>query len=103
MSKLIDPSAIQLCRHNAAGVCEHCRRPCEAGHVHHIFPKSMGGSRRVDIACNLIFLDATCHTIAHQGNLPRATLLEIVARRDRMTPDAIQDRVWAIQRGEATS
>jgi hypothetical protein len=56
-------------------------------HQHHVVPKGAGGP---DIKENLITLDAENHTKAHNGQISRDALWEIVARREGKTVEEIR-------------
>ena len=44
----------------AGGVCERCRsRPAEQ--IHHRRPRGMGGTKKPDVASNLVHICARCH------------------------------------------
>ena len=49
---------------------------------------------------NLIQLCVVCHTKAHNGQIKRAQLWEIIARREGLTAEQVEDRVKRIRRGE---
>ena len=86
-----------LAEFRAKLVCEHCGRaiigPAEP---HHWKPKGMGGGSRLDIRCNLIALDSRCHRMAEDGNIPRETILAIIAQREGMLQDEVQAEIWRL-------
>lgn len=49
--------------------CEVCSKP--AVDIHHIQPKGMGGSKRLDGEENLIVLCRDCHNQAHESKLSK--------------------------------
>ena len=48
--------------------CYICHRTDETYHIHHLIPRSRGGTNDID---NLVYLCATCHRYAHQDNLEK--------------------------------
>lgn len=95
MTRIIDEKLLKAVR--AREQCERCGR---RGFVQaaHVFGKGMGGWRRYDIAINLIGLCVVCHQRHHYGILATENLLEIVARRERTTPQAIREKIWRLRR-----
>jgi hypothetical protein len=79
--------------------CEFCGRSGEHMEAHHFwFFRGIGGGSRLDHRYNLIALCRgwdeygrywSCHEAAQGGLIPRNMLLEIVARREGVTPEAI--------------
>ena len=95
--KVIDERLLDEFR--AAARCELCGRPTPNGaHPHHLSARGMGGGARVDVRANLMALCYLCHRIAHDGNVSRRSLLEIVAKREGCSVQAILDEVWKWQR-----
>jgi hypothetical protein len=92
--KVIDP--VLLAEFAKPGRCEFCGRSCPSGRdPAHIFSRGAG---RVDIACNLVSLCRHCHSMSHAGEVPtRRDLMCIAAMREKMTPEAIRDRVWRLR------
>ena len=72
-----------------ATACEWCgrRRPCDP---HHLWPRGLGGGRRLDVPANLIALCRPCHDDAHAGRIRRNDLVAIVARREGMRQQQIR-------------
>ena len=93
--KIIDD--VLLLAFRLKGICEWCKR---RGGVdpHHLFARGLGGGHRLDIEINLISLCRTCHDAVHMGSIMRCDLLAIVARRERMTQDAILDAIRDLKR-----
>jgi hypothetical protein len=77
--------------------CELCGRNggCQP---HHLFSKGMGGARRFDIRINLIAVCAWCHVLVHTGEIERADLLLLVAKREKTTQDAIEREIYRLRR-----
>lgn len=79
--------------------CEWCRRRIGGpAHPHHLWAKGMGGGNRMDIRINLIALDAHCHQVVHNGEIPRDALLVMVAAREKTSVEEIYEKIWEIQR-----
>lgn len=57
--------------------CEICG--CKAVDIHHIEPKGLGGSKKLDKAENLIALCRLCHMRAHNLKEPYLTKEELFA------------------------
>lgn len=81
--------------------CEWCRAiGAVAAHwgcdPHHILSRGAG---RVDIAENIVSLCRVCHGNNHAGNSPYPfDLLELAAKREGTTPEAIVAKVQKIRR-----
>lgn len=81
-------------------------RPCEIcgarppSDPEHVFPRGLGDANRLDIRINLVSLCRACHTRAHSGHgePTRGQLKALVARRERMSVEAVQEQIWAYQR-----
>ena len=86
-----------LAEFRAKRVCEHCGRaiigPAEP---HHWKPKGMGGGSRIDARVNLASLCRRCHQMAEDGNIPRETILAIIAQREGMLQDEVQAEIWRL-------
>lgn len=60
-------------------LCEVCKiKACD---VHHIEPKQRGGSKLKDNIYNLIALCRSCHLKAHNNELSKELLKEIILKR----------------------
>ncbi len=100
--KIVDASALQVCRDRFR--CEHCQRrgPVDAAHV---YACGMGSGGRVDHRLNLVAACRLCHTASHAGGEPtRETLLAIVAKREGVTVAVIVawiDLVRRLPKGSA--
>lgn len=82
---------------STAGPCGWCRRWAEFRHCHHLQRGLMGGGK-IDLSFNLIGLCWRCHQSLHQGGIPAPSqLLGRVARRERLSPRKIQDRLLLIR------
>lgn len=77
-----DPKAVKLARKDR---CEYCGRPA-SGEPHHLRPRSLGGR---DAKENLIQLCPDCHLRAHSGLISPRALMEIVARREGVSPEEV--------------
>lgn len=85
--RLVDPVAIKTAR---KPYCEVCGRPTY-GEPHHIITRGAGGP---DHKYNLIQLCAICHYgKIPSGKLSRRFLFEIVARRERVTVEEVEDTI----------
>lgn len=70
--------------------CEFCLRSCSPD-PHHLASKGAG---RVDAAFNIAGLCRHCHSRSHAGHAPhKSDLLQLVAMRERTTPEAITEAV----------
>lgn len=97
--RIISKGTLDLFRGRAQ--CEFCgerlRRASEAAHI---FSRGAG---RLDITVNLCALGGPwccgCHHKSHQGGEPtREQLLELVGRREGVTPASIELAVYALRR-----
>ena len=77
-------------------MCEWCGK--ERGHPHHIWAKGMGGGGTLDVRINLMTLCISHHDDVHNGKIRRWELLELVAKRERTTPEAIVDEINRLRR-----
>jgi len=79
---------------------ERCERCWSRNGIqpHHLFSRGLGGAWRFDIRVNLIALCLVCHTSVHNGCIDREELLAIVAKREKTTPQAIQEQIWHLRR-----
>lgn len=93
--KIIDPALMKKIREQIQ--CERCCR-FDMIFPHHLFCRGMGGARRFDILINLIGLCVWCHQAFHNGRIDREELLAIVAKREKTTPEAIQEEIWRLRR-----
>ncbi len=95
MTRIIDEKLLKRTRERQQ--CERCGR---RGFVQaaHVFGKGFGGWRRYDIPENTLALCVVCHTRVHAGLIDVDNLLEIVARREKTTPGAIQELIWRLRR-----
>ncbi len=93
--KVIDNRLLRLFREKER--CERCGRQSVV-QPHHILGRGYESCRRLDVAINLIALDGICHDRVHWGRISRENLLEIVARREQMTVDAILTEIYRLRR-----
>lgn len=77
--------------------CEWCKKPAKCD-PHHVFAKGMGGGGRLDVRVNLVALCRVCHTLTHAGEIARYDLLAIIAVREGMLQDKIEEEVWRLRR-----
>jgi 5-methylcytosine-specific restriction endonuclease McrA len=77
------------------GYCELCGRADMECGVHHIITKASGGA---DSRCNLVCLCAVCHTAAHAGNITKEQLWAIVAAREGMTAEQVEQEARRLAR-----
>lgn len=93
--RIIDEDALDECRERWR--CERCGKPTPSGcEPHHIFTRGAG---RLDIRCNLIGLCRACHPeVQEGGKAARDECLLIVARRERMSIEDIEDIVNSLRR-----
>jgi hypothetical protein len=68
--------------------CELCGRSDARLEVHHVITRGAGGP---DDPCNLVCLCAFCHREVHDGNIARDKLWRVIARRERSTPEEVQE------------
>lgn len=95
MHRVVDLDAIRTAHKN---YCEACHRygPTEA---HHVVTRGAGGP---DHPLNLVALcKASCHRRAHSGWLSKQRLFAIIGQREKMSPEAVEERVREMQRGES--
>lgn len=78
-------------------MCEYCGKPSlNPPDVHHLFSRGAGW---VDIRCNLIALDRTCHQLNHAGKEPMALHLAMkIAEREKIVVADIEAVVMLIRR-----
>jgi hypothetical protein len=80
--------------------CEHCLQPAFCTlEVHHLRGKGMGGWSRFDVKENLISLCRACHQAYHDGRIPKEHLLAIVARRERLTVEELEEKLRRLSDG----
>lgn len=88
--KIIDKEL--LAEFHRRGLCERCRQRRKT-EPHHVFGRGVGGGTRLDIRLNLLALCHDCHRLYHDGKVPRAELVAIVAAREKLTTDEVIDHV----------
>lgn len=95
--KVIDED--ELDRHRGPGRCEVCGKPVGNRDAHHVRARGLAGGSRVDVPWNLLAACRTCHTRLHYSGKPsRAELLAIVARREGVSVEEIEDEINLILR-----
>lgn len=69
-------------------ICEVCGEYAEKGHHRHHIRHRVGNHKEIDLDIkeNLICLCWECHAKVHNGTIKRWQLIEIVARREGLTP-----------------
>jgi hypothetical protein len=81
-----------LAEFRSPGYCEKCFLPCFWGRdPHHLFGRGMGGGKRFDYRLFLLSLCRFCHDDAHAGKITRAELVAIVAAREGVTAEFIEE------------
>jgi hypothetical protein len=97
--KLVDEAALD--RFRGPGLCDWCRKPVRSRDAHHVMTKGAG---RVDHPWNTAALCTTfsggdnCHATFHDGNILRADLMAVVAKREGVLQDDIEGLVYLIRR-----
>lgn len=88
-----------LARFRMTGRCELCLRP-QATEPHHWFwRKGHGGGGHLDMRENLMSLCRQCHDRIHfTGRPSRAALLMLVALREGLTVEELEERLYAMRR-----
>ena len=77
--RIDDPKAIKRVREQSKGFSEYCGTFSPPLHIHHIKSKGSGGNDTPD---NLISLCFICHHMAHNVEIAKDRLKEIVRRRE---------------------
>lgn len=79
-------------------ICEYCGEYAESGHHRHHIRHRVGNHKEIDLDIkeNLICLCGKCHTMAHIGRIKRWQLIEIVARREGITPQQVCETIGLI-------
>lgn len=104
--KIIDKGLLQ--EFSGPGKCEICQKDCRRREPHHVRCRGMGGGSRLDIAINLIavgghvngFPECPCHRLAQEGNISKASVLEIIGKREKLTPEEIEGTVNRLLRSD---
>ena len=82
--------------------CELCKRrlaPGEPGIPHHVNPRGHGGGSRLDVALNILTSCWQCHgDKAHDGNRAKQEGMEIIAYREGLLPEQVQEAIWRLLR-----
>jgi hypothetical protein len=100
--KIIDE--ILLDEFRGPGRCEYCGKMVKNTEPHHLWTRGFGGGSRLDIRINIIALCSTfaggdsCHHKAHNGRIKRQELLAIVAAREGVTPEWIEEEIYRLRR-----
>ena len=79
-----------------APYCEICGTS-DSLYNHHYFSRGAGGPSH---KLNRLTLCLVCHTKCHTGQISRARQVEIIARREDMTPDDVEAKLYAMRRGD---
>lgn len=96
---IIDEAVLDIFRRKK--FCELCRKYFRDGlHPHHVFERGMGGWRRFDVEINLCGLCWKCHGLYHSGKIERAAILAVVAAREGLTAQVLEEKILALRRGE---
>jgi hypothetical protein len=86
------------------GRCFLCNKKCRIREPEHWYCRGSGGGARLDISINLLAVGSTrhyqcqCHTLVHQGNISKLTVLEVIAVREQLEPEFIQETIWHLLR-----
>lgn len=98
--RVVDPDALDRIR---ALPCAWCgARPLSE--AAHLFARGHGGGLRVDLRQNLVSLCRLDHQMHHDGHEPtRVQLLAVVAAREGITVEQLQDLLWRVMRAEKGS
>ena len=76
--------------------CEKCGKKTDCGlDPHHVFSRGAG---RLDIRINLIALDRQCHCLVHSGVIKKRDLIDIVSKREGLTPDELTTEIYRLRR-----
>lgn len=86
-----------LAEFRGPGRCEYCRQLCHR-EAHHLFRRGLGGGNRLDVRINLAGLCQTCHWMETAGHISRAAMLEIVAKREGIEPEELENRIYEMRR-----
>lgn len=89
--KVIDLDLLERFRGRACEICGALGR----NHPHHLTSR---GVCRLDVKFNLVTLCWVCHRKAHDGNIPRQQLVELVADRTGITADELMEKIWELRR-----
>lgn len=96
------PATLDLFR--SPGRCQLCRKPCSVREGHHYLARGMGGGNQLDVEINLIALGSSgqfeceCHTRVHGGNISRAEVLAVIAKRENAKPGDIEEALYFLTR-----
>ena len=78
----------------ARGRCEICNAWRNRRFPHHWYARGMANGSRLDIRENVIGLCLACHEKCHNCKIDRAYTLEIIAQRERKTPQECKEVIW---------
>ena len=88
-----------LAEFRCRGACEMCGRRVYPLQPDHYRCRGMGGGSRLDIRINLAALCPPCHTEYQEApREKRRRVLEVIAKRERTTPEDIEAVVAVILR-----
>jgi hypothetical protein len=91
---------VLLATYRVPGACEVCGVLCETLCAHHVFAR---GSGRVDLPFNLISIGLNpfvcpCHARIHDGKIGLSRVLEIVAKREGVRAEWIEEEIALLRR-----
>ena len=89
---------------NPGLLAELRRRPCDVcgaappSQVEHVFRRGQGSARRIDDVLTCLSVCAECHVRAENVPGQKRLLMGLLARRNGVTVEALQEWVWAVWR-----
>lgn len=78
------------------GRCEICHEWRHRLFPHHFHGRGMGGGSQMDVRENLLALCWKCHEDCHWARVERKEQLRLIARREKMTPEQVMDRIYEL-------
>lgn len=100
--RIIDDALLDEFR--TRGRCEMCGKMCRVREPDHYMAEGHGGGNKMDVRCNVVGVGAMrtfeclCHRKRHDGNLPRAEILAVIAKREGVAEESVLDVLWLIKR-----
>lgn len=101
--RVVDDSVLALFR---VGPCEWCGRSGPTDPHHALYKRGMGGGSRLDHRFNLVALCrgyhrgqwVSCHDEAEAGRITRADCLAVIAAREGVLQEEIEEELRRIRR-----